>query len=80
MAKDFPGQDLDITLSALLTYAVTKSDNNACDFLFGVAGGTAAVNTYIHSLGVKDISIVFTEGEMEKAWSLQFRWQADQLA
>lgn len=73
MVKDFPDQDLDITLSELLTYAVTKSDNNACDFLYGVAGGTTAVNTYLHSIGVKDISIVFTEGEMEKAWSLQYK-------
>ena len=73
MVKDFPGQDLDITLSELLTYAVTKSDNNACDFLYGVAGGATAVNTYVHSLGVKDISIVYTEEEMEKAWSLQYK-------
>jgi beta-lactamase class A len=73
MVKDFPDQDLTITLSQLLTYTVTKSDNNACDFLYGVAGGTAAVNAYIHSLGVKDISIVFTEGEMDKAWTLQYK-------
>jgi beta-lactamase class A len=73
MLKDFPDQDLDINLSELLTYAVTKSDNNACDFLYGVAGGTTAVNTYLHSLGIKDISIVFTEGEMDKAWPLQYK-------
>jgi beta-lactamase class A len=73
MVKDFPGQDLDITLSELLSYAVTKSDNNACDFLYGVAGGTTAVNTYIHSLGINGISIVFTEGEMEKSWTSQYK-------
>src|ERR1035438_5441625 len=73
MVKDFPEQDLDITLSELLSYAVTKSDNNACDFLYGVAGGTTAVNAYIHSLGINDISIVFTEGEMEKSWTSQYK-------
>jgi beta-lactamase class A len=72
MVKDFPGRDLDMSLSELLSYAVTKSDNNACDFLFGVAGGTAAVNAFIHGLGVKDISIVYTEGDMDKAWSVQY--------
>ena len=73
MVKDFPGRDLDMTLSELLSYAVTKSDNNACDFLYGVAGGTAAVNAYIHRIGVKDISIVYTEGEMDLAWSMQYK-------
>jgi beta-lactamase class A len=73
MVKDFPNQDIYLSLSELLSYAVTKSDNNACDFLYGVAGGTAAVNTYLHNLGVKDISIVYTEGEMAKAWPLQYK-------
>jgi beta-lactamase class A len=73
MLRDFPDQDLDISLSSLLIYAVSKSDNNACDFLFAIAGGPIAVNTYIHNLGVKDISIVFTEGEMEKTWKLQYK-------
>ena len=73
MLKDFPDQDLDITLSDLLGYAVTKSDNNACDFLFGVAGGTTAVNQYLHSKGIKDISIIYTEGQMEKEWSIQYK-------
>lgn len=73
MVKENPGRDLDMSLSELLGYAVTKSDNNACDFLYGVAGGTAAVDAYIHSLGVKDISIVYTEGEMDKGWALQYK-------
>ena len=73
MVKDFPNQDLDMTLTQLLSYAVTQSDNNACDFLFKVAGGPAAVNSYLHVSGIKDISIKFTEGEMEKAWPLQYQ-------
>ncbi|MBB5638110.1 beta-lactamase class A [Pedobacter cryoconitis] len=74
MVKDFPDQDLDMSLADLLTYAVSKSDNNACDFLYTrVAGGPAAVNKYLHQAGVKDISIVYTEGEMEKEWALQYK-------
>lgn len=73
MIKDFPNQDLDMTLADLLTYTVSKSDNNACDFLYNeVAGGPAVVNDYLHTVGVKDISIVHTEGEMEKDWALQY--------
>jgi beta-lactamase class A len=73
MIKDYPNQDINLPLSDLLTYAVTTSDNNACDFLYGVAGGPAAVNTYLHNAGVKDINIVYTEGEMNKAWPLQYK-------
>lgn len=72
LVKDFPTRDPYLSLSDLLTYAVTKGDNNACDFLYGLAGGTAAVNTYLHRLGVKDISIVYTEEEMGKTRSLQY--------
>ncbi|WP_084528501.1 class A beta-lactamase [Pedobacter caeni] len=74
MVKDFPNQDLNMTLADLLTYTVSKSDNNACDFLYTkVAGGPAAVNQYLHNAGVKGISIVYTEGEMEKDWALQYK-------
>lgn len=74
MLKDFPDQDLNITLADLLAYAVTKSDNNACDFLYEkIAGGMPAVERYIHSLGVKDIAIVYTEGEMATSWPLQYQ-------
>ena len=74
MVKDFPNQDLDMTLADLLTYTVSKSDNNACDFLYTkIAGSPAAVNKYLHDAGVKDISIVYTEGEMEKDWALQYK-------
>lgn len=35
--------------------------------------GFAAVNQYLHNAGAKDISIVYTEGEMEKDWALQYK-------
>jgi beta-lactamase class A len=73
MIKDFPKQDLDMTLADLLTYTVSKSDNNACDFLYThVAGGPSVVNQYIHRAGVKNMAIVYTEGEMEKDWALKY--------
>nr|AIA14405.1 VEB-PER_beta_lactamase [uncultured bacterium] len=67
-----PNQDFDITLAELLSYSVSESDNNACDILFELAGGTKKVNDYIHSLGVKDIAIVATEREMKAGWDVQY--------
>jgi beta-lactamase class A len=67
-----PNEDFDITIGELLSYSVSESDNNACDILFELAGGTKKVNDYIHSLGVKDIAIVATEKEMKAGWDVQY--------
>lgn len=62
----------DISLSELLGYTVSQSDNNGCDFLFRLLGGTKNVQTYIRNLGIKDISIAATEEEVAKAWPVQY--------
>lgn len=72
MVKDRPGQDIDIRLDELLTYMVSASDNNACDALFWLAGGTRAVNDYIHGLGITGIAIAATEAQMHKGWAAQY--------
>src|SRR6478736_1005313 len=38
MLKDFKEDTLNISISQLLLYSVSKSDNNACDLLFELAG------------------------------------------
>lgn len=68
----YPDGNVSLTLSELLTYSVAKSDNNACDILFKVMGGTKKVNEYIHSLGIKDVSIVATEAQMHSDWDTQY--------
>lgn len=67
-----PGQDFGIAVGELLSYSVSESDNNACDILFELVGGTKKVNDYINSLGVKDIAIVATEKEMKAGWNVQY--------
>lgn len=69
----YPGGNVDITLDELLKITVSQSDNNGCDILFRLMGGPKKVGKYIHSLGIKDISIVATEEEMHKDWSVQYR-------
>ena len=72
MAKDFPNKDVNITLKDLLAYAISKSDNNACDILFSLVGGTKVANRYVDSIGVKGINIVATEAEMKTGWDVQY--------
>ena len=62
----------EITLSELLSYMVSQSDNNACDFLLKKLGGTQTVMDYLHGLGIKGINIVASEGDMAKAWEVQY--------
>ncbi len=69
----YPDGNVDITLDELLKFTVAQSDNNGCDILFRLMGGPKKVGKYIHSLGIKDISIVATEEEMHKDWSVQYR-------
>ncbi len=81
MRDAHPGQDIVISIKELLRYSVSFSDNNACDALFELAGGPKAVDDYIHSIDVKEVSITATEGEMKKDWDVQFtNWSTPRSA
>ena len=64
--------DFDITIRELLSYMVSLSDNVACDVLLKTLGGIDKVNTYIHSIGVSNISFKATEYQMAQAWDVQY--------
>lgn len=66
LATQYPEGNIDVTIAELLDYTVSKSDNNTCDVLFRVMGGTKKVEQYIHELGYHGISIKTTEEEMAK--------------
>lgn len=72
MYKKYPNGNVDLTLGELLEYAVSQSDNNACDILFRLLGGPAKANEYIHSIGFSKIQMVATEREMHQKWNAQY--------
>jgi beta-lactamase class A len=72
IADKYPNQDIKLPVDSLLGYTVSQSDNNGCDILLKLLGGPATVNNYIHSIGIKGISIMASEGEMHKEWNVQF--------
>jgi len=57
--------NFDISLSEALSYTISKSDNNVCDKLFKVLGGTNVAEEYIHNLGLENISIGTDYADME---------------
>jgi beta-lactamase class A len=72
LREKYPQGNISVTLNELLTYTVSQSDNNACDILFRLIGGSKIVDEYIHTLGITNMAIVATEEEMHKNQDIQY--------
>jgi beta-lactamase class A len=72
LAKKYPEGNVDVPLREVLRGVVSEGDNNACDMLFRLIGGPKKAEEYVYSIGVKDLTIVNTEGEMHKSWDVQY--------
>jgi len=68
----YPEGNIDISIKDLLSYTVSLSDNDACDILLKMLGGTDKVDSYMHSIGIKNIAIKASEFEMAQTWNVQF--------
>ncbi len=67
MREEFPDGNMDVTLDQLLRYTVSHSDNNGCDILLKLIGGTEAVQKFINKSGIKDFTIKMNEDQM-RTW------------
>jgi beta-lactamase class A len=71
----------EISVSELLTFALSESDGTASDVLMKLAGGPEAVQAYLSELGITDLKIVDTEKAFVEDHSLQFRnWATPEAA
>lgn len=61
---EFPEGNMYLTLDQLLRYTVSHSDNNGCDILLNILGGTQTVQKFINKKGIKDFTIKVNEHEM----------------
>jgi beta-lactamase class A len=68
----YPKGDVDVSFGELLHYMVSLSDNNACDILLSVLGGTKPVQDYILRQGVRGIAVNASEAEMASSWEVQY--------
>lgn len=62
--EEFPNGNIDLTLDQLLKYTVSHSDNNGCDILLRILGGTEPVQKFINQQGIKDFIIQVNEQQM----------------
>ncbi|TZF99085.1 CGA/CIA family class A beta-lactamase (plasmid) [Chryseobacterium panacisoli] len=68
----YPAGNVEIPLSEVIEYTVAKSDNNGCDILLKLLGGTQTVQKFMNSKGVKGFQIKYNEEAMHKDWKVQY--------
>lgn len=62
-----------LTLSKILEYTVSQSDNVGCEVLLRLIGGPEVVEKYCKDNGIEDISIKINEEQQQADWNLQFQ-------
>lgn len=72
LRDQYPGGNVEIPLSEVIEYTVAKSDNNGCDILLKLLGGTQAVQKFMDSKGIKGFQIKYNEEAMHKDWNVQY--------
>ena len=81
LREKYPEGNVELSIDELIRYAVSESDNVACDLLFRLVGGPAVVNDFLLSHDINGISIVATEEEMHKSWDVQYsNWSTPRAA
>lgn len=73
MMEEHPGDEFTVAVQQLLQYSVSHSDNVACDLLFELVGGPAALDAYIRSIGVKETAVVANEAQMHADDQVQYQ-------
>ena len=70
-----------LTISKILKYTVSESDNVGCEVLLRLIGGAKIVDDYFVENNFKDISIKVNEEEQQANWELQFQnWTTPKAA
>jgi beta-lactamase class A len=77
---DFP-DGATLTISKILEYTVSKSDNVGCEVLLQLIGGPQAVEAYFIKNNFKDVSIKINEEVQQADWNQQFKnWTTPKAA
>ena len=68
----YPDGNIEMPLSELIRYTVAESDNNGCDILIRLLGGTEKVQQIIERKGVKNFIIKADEEQMHKGYEFMY--------
>jgi beta-lactamase class A len=65
----------------IVRYSISESDGTASDVLLDLAGGPAAVQSYLASIGITDFIVADSEKSISKDWETQYRnWATPQAS
>jgi beta-lactamase class A PER len=73
LMKQYQGNEFSVPVQQLLQYSVSHSDNVACDLLFELVGGPAALHAYVQSIGIKETEVVANEAQMHADDQVQYK-------
>lgn len=73
LMKQYQGNEFSVPVQQLLQYSVSHSDNVACDLLFELVGGPAALHSYVQSIGIKETEVVANEAQMHADDQVQYK-------
>ena len=68
----FPEGNIEMPLGLLIKYTVAESDNNGCDILLRLIGGTETVQKFINSKGVRNFTIKVNEEQMHQGFEFMY--------
>ena len=70
-----------LTISEILEYTISASDNVGCEVLLRLLSGAVAVENYFVKNKFKDVAIKFNEEQQQANWDLQFQnWTTPKAA
>jgi len=79
--RDQNPKGVELTLGELIRFAIAESDGTASDVLMRVAGGPAAIQTFLTQLGITDMVVLNSEKQMVQDFQLQFKnWATPEAA
>ena len=70
--KKYPDGNIEMPLSELLKYTVAQSDNNGCDILLRLLGGTNTVQKFLDEKGIKNVKIIYNEEKMHEGFQFHY--------
>ena len=70
--EKYPEGNIEMPLSELIKYTVALSDNNGCDILLRLIGGTETVQKFIKSKGIKNFQIKADEEKMHQGYEFMY--------
>ncbi|QOW09736.1 class A beta-lactamase, subclass A2 [Kaistella flava (ex Peng et al. 2021)] len=70
--EKYPNGNIEMPLSELIKFTVAQSDNNGCDLLLRLIGGTETVQKFINSKGIKAFQIKADEEKMHQGYEFMY--------